>query len=210
MQIGKNIILIIAIILIYSTNTFAYRNSYYLHKTSQFELLSSNKNSKIVMLGDSITERGLWSELTNRCDIINRGISGDTTLGLLNRLDSLNSSLTTAFIMIGANDILKDRDVRYIFKNYKKILEILKEKKLNIYIESTLFVGKGAPSIYNKKIKQLNSLLINYAHQNKIGYIDLNKKLSPTGYLNSKYSLDGLHLNANGYFIWLKLIRKYL
>ncbi len=194
------------ILFIFLTTLGAYENTYYLHKKSLFELLSSNKQAKIVMLGDSITERGLWSELTSRCDIINRGISGDTTLGLLNRLGSLNPSLEKAYLMIGVNDIFKGRSVNYIFNNYTKIITILKKKNIEPVIESALYLGTNMPNSYNKKIKKLNSLLIRYAHKNRITFIDLNSKLSPNGYLSERYSLDGVHLNAKGYSVWLREI----
>ena len=39
------------------------RNPYYYHKKSQFELLSNEGKYRIVMIGDSITDGGLWNEL---------------------------------------------------------------------------------------------------------------------------------------------------
>jgi len=45
------------------------QNTYYEDKLSQFKLLNDNKKINITMLGDSITDRGLWSELMNRNDI---------------------------------------------------------------------------------------------------------------------------------------------
>ncbi len=197
----------ISLLLCLTTNLFAYSNTYYLHKTSQFKLLSTNKQAKIVMLGDSISERALWGELSSRCDVINRGISGDTTLGVLNRLDSLNSSLEKAFVMIGVNDIFKGKSIEYIFNNYKKIITTLKKKNITPIIQSTLYLGNNAPKNYNKKIKELNRLLVSYASKNKITFIDLNTKLSPHGFLSDRYSLDSVHLNAKGYSIWIKEIK---
>lgn len=162
------------------------------------------------MIGDSITDRGLWCELIKRNDIINRGISGDTTSGVLNRLDSLNSELKQAFIMIGINDLLKGKSVEYVFGNYKKIITVLRNKNVTPIIQSTLYVGKNAPKIYNEKVKQLNSLLQEYTAKNKIKYIDLNNELAPNGFLLQKYSLDGLHLTGEAYFQWIKIIQNYL
>ena len=41
------------------------------------------------MLGDSITDEAQWDELLNSTTIQNRGISGDTTSGVLDRLNSM-------------------------------------------------------------------------------------------------------------------------
>lgn len=183
-------------------------NTYYEHKVSQFQQLSKQADKKIVMLGDSITDRGLWCELTNRKDIINRGISGDTTSGVLNRLDSLNNKLKLAFVMIGINDLLKGESVEYVFGNYKKIIIILRDKNIKPIIQSTLYVGKNAPKLYNEKVEQLNNLLQKYAAKKQIKYIDLNKELAPNSFLLQKYSWDGLHLNGQGYFQWVRIIQK--
>ena len=74
-------------ILLILINSIAFsNNTYYNHKVSQFKYLSMQTNKHIAMIGDSITDRGLWNELTNRNDIINRGISGDTTNGVFKRM----------------------------------------------------------------------------------------------------------------------------
>ncbi len=199
---------LITLFLFYTTIISA-NNTYYQHKISQFELLSTQTNKTIVMIGDSIIDRGIWNELTNRNDIINRGISGDTTKGVLNRLGSLNTGLKQAFIMIGVNDLFRGRSVQYIFDNYKKIITVLNNKKIVSIIQSTLYVGKDIPVKYNKKIKKLNFLLFQYSKKNKIIFIDLNKHLAKNGYLNSKFSRDSLHLNGYGYIKWTKIIEGY-
>ncbi|MBL0687571.1 MAG: hypothetical protein JJV94_07080 [Sulfurospirillum sp.] len=194
------VISIMTITLLYSNNI------YYKHKVSQFQQLSKQPNKNIVMIGDSITDRGLWCELTNRTDIINRGISGDTTIGVLNRLDYLNPNLQQAFIMIGINDLLRGQNVEYVFNNYKKIIIRLDKIGIKPIIQSTLYIRDNT-KIINKRVKQLNNLLIDYAKKNKIKFIDLNIKLAPNGVLLEKYSLDGLHLSGKGYIEWSNILK---
>ncbi|MCH4237440.1 MAG: hypothetical protein LKF66_05785, partial [Clostridium tyrobutyricum] len=64
------------------------QSKYYLAKESQFETLNI-KSSDIVFLGDSITNRCEWEEVFNNSSIKNRGIDGDTTDGILNRLNTI-------------------------------------------------------------------------------------------------------------------------
>lgn len=192
----------------FALNVIYANNTYYEHKISQFELFVKQKQH-ITMLGDSIIDRGLWSELTLRNDISNRGISGDTTDGLLKRLENINQNSKQVFIMIGINDILNNKSAMYVFKNYKKVLSKLKSKKMTPLIQSTLYVGEEAPKYYNKEVKKLNLLLKNYAKKKHIQYIDLNLKLSPKGFLRKEYSLDGLHLNGQAYILWTQIIKKY-
>ncbi|MGL4621995.1 MAG: GDSL-type esterase/lipase family protein, partial [Chroococcidiopsis sp.] len=61
---------------------------YYLQRVSQFQL-APICNSDIVFLGDSITDECEWSELLENPHVKNRGISGDTTMGVLNRLEDI-------------------------------------------------------------------------------------------------------------------------
>ena len=88
----KNIIISLSLL---ASFAFATTNldPYYLHKKSQFEMLAQNDKYKIVMLGDSITDEGQWDELLNNSKVQNRGISGDTTDGVLDRLDSINKNI---------------------------------------------------------------------------------------------------------------------
>ena len=53
---------------------------YYKHKVSQFEMLKDRNNIEIMMLGDSITDEGEWSELWGKV-VQNRGISEIQQLG---------------------------------------------------------------------------------------------------------------------------------
>ncbi len=114
---------------------------YYYEKNSQFELLqNSEKTYRFVMIGDSITDHGEWNELINRDDIINRGIGGDNTYGVLKRLDNLNPSLKKAFVMIGVNDVPIWK-VNVAYDNYKKIVELLIKKGIEPVIQSTLYMS---------------------------------------------------------------------
>ena len=112
-------------------------NPYYKHKKSQFEMLKNSENYKVMMIGDSITDEGEWSELFE-IKVQNRGISGDTTSGVIDRLDSLSPSVKTAFIMIGVNDIMRGKDIDEVYKNYIQILNTFKEKGIKTYIQSKI------------------------------------------------------------------------
>lgn len=74
---------------------------YHLHRISQFEILPK-LNSDVIFLGDSITDKCEWTELLENPNIKNRGISGDTTERILNRLDEIvESKPKQIFLMVG-------------------------------------------------------------------------------------------------------------
>ena len=58
------------------------------------------------MPGDSLTEGIDWRELFPDVKILNRGIGGDTSAGVLNRLDEvIGRHPKIVVLMIGANDL---------------------------------------------------------------------------------------------------------
>lgn len=164
----------------------------------------------IMMLGDSITDRTDWNELLGRTDILNRGISGDNTDGMLLRLNSFPQSIKKAFIMIGINDLGKGSSVNYIFTNYIKIIKKLKKQNIVPVIQSTLYITHDTKNRKNTDVKYLNTLLLDYAEENNLTYIDLNQHLSCNGHLCNDYSDDGIHLNRKGYAVWRSILKKFL
>lgn len=181
---------------------------YYVQKKSMFEKLNSEKT--IVMIGDSITDGCEWAEIFNRMDIANRGIGGDTTAGVLNRIDSILSiKPKKAFIMLGINDIFKELPVERVFENYRKIISELKGAGIEVIIQSTLYVGERI-SEKNKSVEILNQMLQTYCQQNSVPYVDLNSTLAPEGKLSSQFSNEGVHLLGDGYLKWKEAINPYL
>lgn len=83
----------------------------------------SNTKGEIIFLGDSITERCEWTELFLNTFLRNRGLSGDKTEGVINRLTEVTESKPDKiFIMIGVNDLRHNVSIEEIIENYKSIL----------------------------------------------------------------------------------------
>lgn len=219
----KNYYLLPLIFIISFTNIFANDNintnidkiidkqvngTHYLEKLSLYEKLNK-KESEVVMLGASITEYGKWNDLLNSTNIQNRGIAGDTTIGVLERINTIGQEVEKIFIMVGINDILRGRQVDELFSNYAKIVDILEEKDIKVYIQSILYVGKNIENyvVINQKVKEINRLLATLSEDKKIEYLDINILLSPNDFLESRFTLDGIHPNNDAYVIWAKRIK---
>lgn len=181
---------------------------YYKHKKSQFQMLSQNTKYTTVMLGDSITDEGQWDELLDNPLVQNRGISGDTTDGVLERLDSINKSIKQVFIMIGVNDIMRGVSEDIVFENYKKILKFFQDKNIEVIIQSTLYIGESRKQNFNVKIEKLNQNLEEFAKSNKIVFINLNPIFAPQKTLLKSFTKDDLHLNADAYKLWIETLKK--
>ena len=180
---------------------------YYKHKVSQFEVLKTDSNIEVMMLGDSITDEGRWSELFEKV-VENRGISGDTTSGVLDRLYTVSPSIKRVFIMIGVNDIMRGASSDLVFENYKKIINFFQDKNIEVIIQSTLYIGESRKQDFNPKIERLNQMLEDYAKNNKIVYINLNQYFSKQKTLTKEFTKDDLHLNGEAYKIWAKTLRE--
>src|SRR5687767_4074179 len=66
-------------------DTISYIHDHYAKRIALFEK-EPVATGKIIFLGNSITEEGQWGKLTGDNTVINRGISGDITDGVLKRL----------------------------------------------------------------------------------------------------------------------------
>jgi len=173
---------------------------------------------KIIFLGNSITEFGYWQKLLNDSTIINRGIAGDNTFGVLARLDDvINREPSKLFIKIGINDISQNIPAEIIVKNISTIIKTVKAKSplTKIYIHSILPTNDNVknfyPDAYNKndKVKLVNRQLEKLAKNNNIIYININKIFTDKqGKLDVKYAdSDGLHINDVGYKIWVDFLK---
>tara|TARA_Y100001934_G_C12315239_1_gene757060 strand:+ start:1064 stop:1699 length:636 start_codon:yes stop_codon:yes gene_type:complete len=192
-------------------------NIHYNHRLSHFNSMVVQKGS-LIFLGDSITEQCNWSELFNDKRMVNRGIGGDVVEGVYDRLGFLmNCEPDALFLLIGINNLNRGDSIKETFEGYKKIVNRIKNynPKLQLYILSILPINKekflGEPKITNKKIAKLNKKLKNLAKTVNAVYLDLNSKyLDSNLQLSSDYSIDGLHLNGDGYLLFKDIVKKYL
>ena len=146
--------------------------------------------------------------------IKNRGICGDTTDGILNRIDNIiEYQPQKLFLLIGINDLNQGRQVPNIVENYNLILNSIKDKlpTTKVFIQSVLPVNyqKFQKSGVNDKVIELNLKLRELAKEFSYQYIDLfSAFLDINKELDSQYTTDGVHLNGQGYLVWKGIIEK--
>lgn len=191
---------------------------FYVQRSSLFEKLPITSKD-IVFIGNSITNGAEWNELFPKKRVKNRGISGDISEGLYDRLDYIvKGKPAKIFILIGINDISREIKVEKVVENMKKIVGKIQSEspKTKIYIQSILpvnpdfqmFKGHQKPEV----IKEINQHYQNIAQEYKVNYIDLYSHFleENTEKMDKKYTNDGLHLLGEGYLLWSEIIKKYL
>lgn len=188
----------------------------YERKSAQFRAQKPSAG-KILFLGNSITEGGNWKRLLKDSSVVNRGISGDVTFGVLNRLDEVvRHKPSKLFLLIGVNDLSRNTPNAIIIQNIFAIIGRIHSEspKTAIYVQSILPVNplhKNFPSRFNKQkdIEEINGQLAKYSEALKYTYVNLfNQFLDNKFQLDLKFTYDGLHLNAAGYTNWVNYLKK--
>jgi len=189
---------------------------HYREKVSEFRKEPISRG-KIMFLGNSITEGGNWKKLLKDSSIVNRGISGDITFGVLNRLDDIvKRQPAKVFLLIGINDISKDIPDEVIMQNTFSIVRRIRRGSpaTKIFVQSILPTNptfKNFPKGYNKNdhVITLNAQYKKYADRLGYTFVDLfTEFLDKEDHLEASYSTDGLHLSNAGYAHWLEILKK--
>ena len=118
-------------------------STFYYQRATLFEALPTSK-SDIIFLGNSITNGGEWAELLGNPHAKNRGISGDTTQGVLDRLSTITKGKPSKiFLLIGTNDLSRGKSVDEVAKNVEKIVERVKRESpaTKLYVQSVFPVN---------------------------------------------------------------------
>jgi len=199
-------------------DTIRYAKEHYNNRLNEFKSQPVIKR-RTIFLGNSLTEYGDWQSLLGDSTIINRGIAGDNTFGVLDRLeDIITRQPDKLFVEIGINDISQNIPDNIIVKNILTLVAQVQTRspETRIYVHSILptndRVKNEYPEAYNKnaQIELVNRQLLNSAKERNFTYIDLNTKVSNhNGKLDGKYAApDGLHLNKAGYATWVRLLKE--
>jgi lysophospholipase L1-like esterase len=193
-----------------------YNNGHYRVRMEFFEQVPVKKNA-IVFLGNSITEAGDWSDVMPEKYILNRGISGDITYGILARLDKiLEYKPSKIFLLIGVNDLKREIPNELIVENYRKIVDQVKAKssKTKLYLQSVLPINESLlieafESVKMENITYLNDALQQIANEKNVKYVDLWKALADSEeQLKKEFTLDGIHLKPVAYIDWVRYLKE--
>lgn len=193
-----------------------YDNGHYKDRMEVFHKMPHQKKA-IVFLGNSITEAGKWQEMLPGMRVINRGISGDITFGVLARLPEIVAAKPSKiFLLIGVNDLKREVPVAIIIQNYKRMIHMIRHGSphTKIYLQSVLPVNDSmliAPfkKVTNQDVGKLNESLRSLVHENRVYYVNLHEVFADEkGQLKKEETPDGLHVKIASYVAWVKYLRQ--
>ena len=173
-----------------------------------FISIKAHCNQKILLFGDSlmagygldekfhlstVLEKNLREKGFN-IKIINASVSGDTTLGGLNRLNWVlrEKNIDIVILCLGANDMLRGIQPNTIRKNLNNILKILQKENIHV-----LLAGMLSQETFGKEYKNnFNKIYPELAKKFKVSFLPF---LLEGVALNPEYNLDdGKHPNFKG------------
>lgn len=194
-----------------------FRNDYYDTRRAAYES-ETVPHGAVIFLGDSITEQGWWNMLFRGRNIVNRGIGGDNTFGIIDRLpEVLQSCPEKIFLMAGVNDITGGQSTDTIVENIGRIADMIHEAVpgCRLFIQSLLPVSTKRLAYdyikgHNPQIQKVNGRLEELCGQKGwCTFINVAPLLSDSdGELRTELTKDGIHLYPEGYVIWADYIKK--
>jgi len=167
----------------------------------------------VVFLGDSITQgwgdkmRGAFGDLK----VANRGISGDTTRGMLYRLDVDVLSLhpKAVVMLMGTNDLEENAEPDVIAGNIKLIVDALNKNDAKMpIVVCRVFPSSASKKRPKDKIQKINDLCAQQFRGNQtVTMVDTWTLFADeNGDANKAEFPDLLHPNAVGYEKWGKAV----
>lgn len=169
--------------------------------------LPSKSLPKIVAFGDSLTagyglpqsasypallQKKLDDDSFNY-DVVNAGVSGDTSAGGVRRIDwALDGEVRVLILELGANDILRGQSIDEMKKNLTTIIERAKSRGATV-----LLAGMEAPTSSGDEYrKAAHEVFVSLARQYQLPLIPFFlDRVAGIASLNQK---DGIHPNEEG------------
>jgi lysophospholipase L1-like esterase len=202
-------------------------------KLARYRILNQNViKGETLFTGSSLMEQFPINELlmTNGINkiIYNRGIGGFTADDMLANMEEMVFAVEPAriFINIGTNDIgAPGYDQEVLMEKYERIISLIKNRLpgVEIYMLAYYPVNETdrveelpwAKNLFltrtNENILLANKAVEELAEKMSCCYIDVSEGLRDgRGKLKKEYTIEGIHMYANGYQIVLNNLKKYL
>lgn len=199
----------------YAGNSTVDTKRHFCGKNLLFESMPED-STNIVFLGDSFIDNFYLSELYQNLKIKNRGVQGEYTSGVLDLIPVVvDGQPSELFIYAGVNDVISDVSKEETYDNYGKIIKLIREitPETKIHMISVLPIKDNSSYCINcnDEIIALNKHIYKVCEENEVEFIDIYNEFSQRNEIDDNYvTKDGLHLNAQGYLKFKKLLDRYI
>ena len=126
-------------------------------------------------------------------EVVNAGISGDTSAGGLRRIDwALDGDVRFLILELGANDLLRGQPVKEMQKNLSGIIERAQSRKVEVILAG-MYAPTNAGADYQREVQEAFQTL---AREHKVTLIPF--FLDRVAGIESLNQADGIHPNPEG------------
>lgn len=159
----------------------------------------------VAFLGDSLTDGYDLNKYYPQYKTANRGIGGETTLGLEERMQVSVYDLKpkVAVMLIGGNNL------DTMFQNYENLLIGLQENLPETEVVLVSLTAMGRDWAYKNQLAAYNNVKIRkLAEEYGYAYVDIFSLLldEQTDEIRAEYTTEGVHLTSAGYEVLTRAI----
>ncbi|MEN8199646.1 MAG: GDSL-type esterase/lipase family protein [Thermodesulfobacteriota bacterium] len=161
-----------------------------------------------LFLGDSLVADFDWQARMHHFTVLNYGMAGDTTQGLLNRIPAITEEVQNPgliLLMIGTNNLIIE-DYSFVATLHKIIVELTSRYPAAEVITNSL-LPCHLPWLKMDSLKRLNTDIEAITLQSGCCYLDMFSKFEPT---SEFFQNDGIHLTPKAYDLWAKNILEFV
>jgi lysophospholipase L1-like esterase len=183
--------------------------------------VAAQGDSELLFMGDSITDfwrnadgayagKPVLDKYFGKWKVANFGIAGDTTQGVLYRLQNGEGRGFTPkaiMLMIGTNNTARNTAAEIAEGIGAVVLELQKDFPQAKILLLGVFPRGRAGDPARGTISEINSIISKLHDGNRVHYLDIGAKfLDPAGNIPADVMSDGLHPSTKGYEIWAEAV----
>lgn len=182
-------------------------------------------NIDVLFMGDSITDfwrgesgpfagKSVFDKYFGGVNVANFGISGDTTQGVLYRLqngEGQGYQPKAVMLMIGTNNTGRNTPAEIAEGIGAIVLELRKDFPNAKILLLAIFPRNAANAPVRAQLKTINDKIAKLHDNQHIFYLDIGEKfLDAQGNIPQDVMSDGLHPSTKGYEIWAEAVKEPL
>ncbi len=202
------------------------------HHTNNVEIVAKG-DVDILFMGDSITDwwqnpgrgqpidgaipyggKAVYEKYFGPMKVANFGIAGDTTQGVLWRLqngEGQGIKPKAVMLMIGTNNTGRNTPPEIAMGIADVVFELRKDFPDAKILLLAVFPRSGAQSKVRGQIAEINQMISTLNDNQHVFYMDIGDKfLAPDGSIPHDIMSDGLHPTSKGYEIWAEAVHNTL
>jgi lysophospholipase L1-like esterase len=184
-------------------------------KTIYAEENAAGGDFEVIFLGDSLTDGCDIAKYYGEYRASNRGIGGDTTSGLIERLQvsAYDAHPQVIVLLIGGNDILGGKSVDSVCENYRTIITGIRQHLPDTEIVwcSLSALGKDWAK-HNETCIRCNERIRQLAEEYGCTFVDIFTPLCDpeTGEIFEEFTAEGVHFTDAGYVVVSSAVKEAL